>query len=149
MNKKNKPFFGTNISEEDMKDSGLFISENTEPIGYLDAWDADWKTWKADWKKEKRKRKKIQREWKIKHEKSVKRFSVVSVFVGILGWVFNYLTAVTAFSAMDSSYSNNANFFIGVSGVGFAFFAGYMAYTVITSTFNWFEARRNLIELGG
>lgn len=147
MNKKNKQFFGTNTSEDDMKDNGLFITENTEPIGYLDVWDADWKTWKADWKKEKRKRKKEQRERNIKHQKSMKRLSAVSVFVGILGWVWNYSVAVTAFRTIDSSYSDNANFFIGVGGVGFALLAGYMLHLVITSTFNWFEARKKLKEL--
>lgn len=160
MNKKNKQFFGTNISEEDMKDSGLYISNNTEAIpmdkyGHIheDEYHVPGPTERmmndmfADWEKQKLNRDKKWNKWDIKHEKSVKRASVVGVFVGILGWVWNYSIAVTAFRTIDSSYSDNANLFIAVGGVGFALLAGFGAYTFITSTFDWFEARKKLKEL--
>jgi nicotinamide riboside transporter PnuC len=138
MNKKNKQFFGTNISEEDMKDTNLYITENTELIG-LGAWDRA--KFEAGWEERKK-------DMNIRTEKSLKNISALGIFAGLFGWVFNYTTAVNAFGAIDSSYADTANFFIGVSGVGFALFAGYMAHTFITSTFDWFEARKNLIELG-
>jgi len=137
MNKKNKQFFWTNISEDDMKDNGLFITENTEPIA-LSTWDrvkfeTGWEEWQKD--------------WNIREEKRNKRSSVTGVVLGFFGLVFNYTTAVNAFSALDSSYADSANLFIGVSAVGFAAFAGYMAYTLITSSFDWFKAKKKLNEL--
>jgi hypothetical protein len=162
MNKKNKQFFGTNISEEDMKDSGLFISNNTEAIpmdkyGHIheDEYHVPGPTERmindmfADWEKQKSNRDKKWNKWDILHEKKAKNNALLGMFLGFFGLVFNYITAVNAFSALDSSYADSANLFIGVSAVGFAAFAGYIAHTLITSTFDWFTARRNLIELGG
>jgi hypothetical protein len=146
MNKKNNiyenwinQFFWTNTSEDDMKDNGLFITENTEPIA-LSTWDrikfeTGWEEWQKD--------------WNIREEKRNKRSSVTGVVLGFFGMTFNYVTAVNAFNALDSSYADSANLFIGVSAVGFAAFAGYMAYTFITSSFDWFNAKKKLTELGG
>jgi hypothetical protein len=139
MNKKNKQFFGTNISEEDMKDTNLYITENTELIG-LGAWDrakfeAGWEEWQHD--------------WNIRQEKRKKSSSVVYFCYGLLGTAFSYASSVFAFGALDSSYADTANFYIGVSAVGFALMAGYMAHTIIKSSFDWFSAKKKLTELGG
>ena len=153
MNKKNRQFFWKNISEDDMKDSKLFITGNTRPIPMGDGDGMfNYSTWEqvkleTNWDEKEKEWDEWMLKFKIRNQKGMKRVSVIGVFVGILGWVWNYSIAVTAFKTIDSSYSDNANFFIGAGGVGFALLAGFMLYTVITSTFNWFEARRKLKEL--
>ena len=122
-----------------MKDNGLFITENTEPIA-LSTWDrAKFETGWEEW----------QHDWNIRQEKSIKRSSILGVLVGLFGTVSAYTTAVNAFSELDSSYADNANVYIGFSAVGFALLSGYGAYTFIISSFDWFKAKKKLSELGG
>lgn len=134
-NKKDNQFFWK-ISEEDMKDTNLYITEDSKPIG---AWkqaqlDANWEAWKKD--------------WAIRQEKHKMTSSVAGVVYGVLGTGFSYASSTWAFSAIDSSYADQANFYIGTSGVIFGMLAGFSFYTIIKSSFDWFYARKKLHELG-
>lgn len=144
MNKKNKPFFGTNISEDDMKDSRLFITENTKPIG-LSTWEqvkleTNWDQKEKEWNK-------WMFEFQIRNQKSIKRASVVGALVGLLGTVSAYTSSVWAFESLDSSYADSANVYIGLSAVGFALVAGIGLGLAVKSVLDWFEAKKKLKEL--
>jgi hypothetical protein len=144
MNKKNKPFFGTNISEDDMKDSGLFITENTKPIG-LSTWEqvkleTNWDQKEKEWNK-------WMFEFQIRNQKSIKRASVVGALVSLLGTVSAYTSSVWAFESLDSSYADSANVYIGLSAVGFALVAGIGLGLAVKSVLDWFEAKKKLKEL--
>ena len=144
MNKKNKPFFGTNISEDDMKDSRLFITENTKPIG-LSTWEqvkleTNWDQKEKEWNK-------WMFEFQIRNQKSIKRASVVGALVSLLGTVSAYTSSVWAFESLDSSYADSANVYIGLSAVGFALVAGIGLGLAVKSVLDWFEAKKKLKEL--
>jgi hypothetical protein len=153
MSKKNKQFFWTNISEDDMKDNGLFITGNTRPIPMGDGDGMfNYSTWEqvkleTNWDEKEKEWDEWMLKFRIRNQKGMKRSSILGVLVGLFGTVSAYTSSVLALNSLDSSYADSANVYIGFSAVGFALLSGYMAYTFITSSFDWFKARKKLKEL--
>lgn len=148
--KKSNPFF-YKLTEEDMKDTNLYISEYSacmiededfnQYIGRNEKMIDDMtKRWKQEAEENKKK-------WKISELKDKRLFGfMLAPFMFFMGNI-QLRVAINSFEAIDTKYPEEINAYVGIAGGFFSLFAGFALYMGAKYLVDGIFAHRELKEL--